>query len=180
VLGIELVNEPHRDVPMDTLRNFYQAAYLRVRKHLSAQSAAVVFHDGFRAMQWGTAMQAPQYQNVILDTHLYQCFGDTDRGRDLQAHVTFAEVQRKRELDTIRKSHRCIVGEWSCALPGEATRGITGAALDPSMRAYGQAQLASYDTADGWFFWTYRTETSKSWNFRHCVEHGWLPDKYGG
>jgi glucan 1,3-beta-glucosidase len=178
LLGVELVNEPHWDVPLDTLRPFYQEAYQRVRKHLPPERAAVVFHDGFRATQWGDFMRAPDYKNVILDTHLYQCFSDEDRRRNLQGQVELAVSQRRQELDGIRKSHRVIVGEWSCSLPAESTRGANAVVTEAALHAFGAAQLLSYETTEGWFFWTYRTESSQAWNFRHCVERGWLPDKY--
>ncbi len=59
LLGIELVNEPHWDVPMDVLRSFYQEGYQRVRKHLSSERSAVVVHDGFRPGEWAGFMQPP-------------------------------------------------------------------------------------------------------------------------
>jgi len=30
----------------------------------------------------------------------------------------------------------------------------------------------------GWFFWSYRTETTPEWCFRECVERGWLPPRF--
>ena len=179
VLGVELANEPHWDVPMETLRSFYREGYQRVRKHLGPERA-VVFHDGFRANGWADFMRGPEYQNVILDTHFYQCFSDEDRKRNLPAQVEFAVGARKKQLDGMRKTHRCIVGEWSCGLPPESTQGAGRVAEEAGVHAYGGAQLLSYETAEGWFFWTYRTETSKGWSFRHCVEHGWLPAQYKG
>ncbi len=42
-------------------------------------------------------------------------------------------------------------------------------------RAYGAAQLSRSSDYRGWFFWSYRTETTPAWSFRECVERGWLP-----
>ncbi len=179
LLGIELVNEQRaKDVPLDILQTYYQDAYQRVRKHIPAERAAVVFHDGFRASAWGDEMQEPNFQNVILDTHLYQCFGDEDKKRDINEQVDVAVMDRKKELDTLREHHRCIVGEWSCGLPPNTMRGLSGLGLDTAMRAYAAAQLLSYETTEGWFFWTYRTESDGAWNFRSGVERGWLPQHY--
>ncbi len=178
LLGIELLNEPRQEVPLDILQSYYSNAYARVRKHLSPARAAVIFHDGFRPKAWGNFMQAPDCQNVFLDTHLYQCFSDADKNRGIQAQVQLAVVQRKSELDAIRQRHRCIVGEWSCALPPGSLRGLQGLDLDAALRAYGSAQLLSYDSTEGWFFWTYRTEKSDTWSFRTCIERGWLPEHY--
>jgi glucan 1,3-beta-glucosidase len=30
----------------------------------------------------------------------------------------------------------------------------------------------------GWFFWSYKTETTPAWCFRECVNRGWLPDRF--
>ena len=178
LLGIELLNEPRKEVPLEILQSYYKEAYQRVRAHIPAERAAVIFHDGFRAKAWGDFMPAPDWKNVFLDTHMYQCFSDDDKQRDIQQQVQLAVVQRKTELDFMRQRHRCLVGEWSCSLPPKTLRGMTGVGLDAAMRAYGAAQLLSYETTEGWFFWTYRTENSASWNFRLCTERGWLPERY--
>ncbi len=179
LMGIELVNEPRKEVPMEILQSYYLDAYQLVRKHISPEQGAVVFHDGFRPMDWGNFMIEAEYQNVILDTHMYQCFGDEDKKRDIQGQVEFAVVQRKQQLNKMREKHRCIVGEWSCGLPPHTMRGLSGLAQDTAMRAYASAELLSYETSEGWYFWTYRTESGGGWNFRNCVERGWMPGKYG-
>ncbi|HEX3797767.1 MAG TPA: glycoside hydrolase family 5 protein [Verrucomicrobiae bacterium] len=178
LLGIELVNEPKKEVPLDFLQKYYRAAYAIVRKHIPEGQGSVVIHDGFRQTVWGDTLVEPDYKNVILDTHMYQCFGDEDKKRDIEEQVDFAVVHRKTQLDAMREKHRCIVGEWSCGLPPHTTRAMKGLTQDAGMRAYAAAQLLSYDTTDGWYFWTYRTEASGGWNFRNCVERGWMPEKY--
>jgi len=62
-------------------------------------------------------MRGPDYANVILDTHPYQCFTDDDRKRNLHQQVEFALLERKTQLAAMQKQLPCIVGEWSCALP---------------------------------------------------------------
>jgi glucan 1,3-beta-glucosidase len=73
-LGFELLNEPRWDVPLSILKSYYQESYRRVRKHVSEERTAVVIHDGFRPLEWANFMQEPEYANVLLDTHLYQCY----------------------------------------------------------------------------------------------------------
>ncbi len=123
-------------------------------------------------------MSGPDYANVILDTHMYQCFTDDDRKRDLHQQVEFALLKRQTQLDAMQKQLPCIVGEWSCALPPESLAGRTGFALDAAMRAYGDAQLINFDATRGWFFWTYKTEEGGAWSFRDCVGRGWMPERY--
>ena len=67
LIGIELLNEPRWDVPLDILKKFYIDAYHRVREHISKDKAAVVMHDAFRALHWADFMRGPNYANVILD-----------------------------------------------------------------------------------------------------------------
>ena len=93
LIGIELLNEPRWDVPLDILKKFYIEAYHRVREHISKEKGAVVMHDAFRALQWADFMSGPDYANVILDTHPYQCFTDDDRKRKLHQQVEFALVR---------------------------------------------------------------------------------------
>jgi glucan 1,3-beta-glucosidase len=178
LIGFELLNEPRWDVPLDILKAFYRDAYRRVREHIPPDRAAVVIHDAFRHDQWAGSMKGPGFENVMLDTHPYQCFTDDDRKRDLHGQVVFALTERKKLVDGIRRQLPCVVGEWSCALPPESLKGLGGFGLDVAMRAYGDAQLVNYDTARGWFFWTYRTESGGAWSFRDCVKRGWLPERY--
>jgi glucan 1,3-beta-glucosidase len=179
LLGIELVNEPAAQVPLAILKDYYQEGYDRVRTHLSSERAAVVIHDGFRAFDWAGFMPPPKYQNVILDTHLYHCFTEEDRKRDLEQHRQRAAVDRRSQLERMQHQLPCMVGEWSLGLDRRSTAGTTGAALDSAMRAFGNAQLATYETTRGWYFWSYKVHDRGGWNFRDCVERGWLPEQLG-
>ncbi len=180
LIGFELLNEPRWDVPLDFLKTFYREAYSIVRSDLPADRAAVVIHDSFRPSEWQGFMQAPEFANVLLDTHPYQCYTDDDRARSLREQVRFALLEREKLVDGLQKQLPCIVGEWSCALPPESLQGRQGFALDVAMRGYGDAQLINYEATRGWFFWTYKTEGGGAWSFRDCVRHGWLPDSYRG
>jgi len=59
-------------------------------------------------------------------------------------------TQRKTRLDSMRQHQRCVVGEWSCALPRNSLRAVQGFDLDVTLRAHGSAQLLSYDSTEGW------------------------------
>ena len=117
LIGFQLLNEPRWDVPLDILKKYYQDAYHRVREQIPKEKASVVIHDGFRPRDWSNFMREPEYQNVILDTHCYQCFTDDDRKRDRFGQVQHALLKRKKLLDDMQKQLPCFVGEWSCALP---------------------------------------------------------------
>ena len=168
LIGIELLNEPRWDVPIDILKGFYQEAYHRVREQIGEERGAVVIHDAFRPLEWKGFMQLPEYANTFLDTHAYQCFTDDDRKRDLHGQVEFALMERRKLLDGMKQQLPCLVGEWSCALPPQSLGGRKGFELDVAVRAYGDAQLINFDATAGWFFWTYKTEEGGAWSFRDC------------
>jgi glucan 1,3-beta-glucosidase len=175
--GIELLNEPRDVVPLEILKKFYQDAYARLRPHLNPP-AAIVFHDSFRAMAWRNFMQEPEFKNVILDTHLYQCFSDADKRRTSSEQIEFA-VRRKDTLDQMQREELpTIVGEWSLALPPASMRGLSSPQQSEITRAYAGAQLRNYGSTRGWFFWSYKLQQQSDWNFRRCVERGYLPAKF--
>jgi glucan 1,3-beta-glucosidase len=175
--GIELLNEPKDVVPLEILQQFYQDAYVVLRKHLDP-GVAVVFHDSFRSLSWKKFMQEPAFSNVILDTHLYQCFDDKAQGRTALEHLTFA-INRKETLDEMQREELpTIVGEWSLSLPGHAMSGLSPLQVESVTRAYADTQLLNYEGTRGWFFWSYKMQRESEWNFRHCVERGWLPGNF--
>jgi len=175
--GIELLNEPRDVVSLEILQQFYQDAYVRLRKHLDP-GVAVVFHDSFRALAWKKFMQEPAFSNVVLDTHLYQCFDDKARSRTALEQLTFA-INRKETLDEMQRDELpTIVGEWSLSLPGQSMSGLSQFQKESVTRAYADTQLLNYEGTQGWFFWSYKMQPQSEWNFRHCVERGWLPGNF--
>lgn len=177
LLGIELLNEPRDQVPLEILQQFYQDAYARLRKQL-APEVAVVFHDSFRPLAWKKFMQEPAFSNVILDTHLYQCFDEAAKERTAQQQLAFA-INRKTTLDEMQREELpTIVGEWSLSLPEHAMHGLSPFQVSAVKRAYADTQLLSYEGTRGWFFWSYKLQHENEWNFRYCVERGLLPDNF--
>ena len=191
--GIELLNEPRWDVPTELLKGFYLRACEAIRAHCPPERVAIVFHDGFRShTEYLGFLQPPQHQNVIFDIHRYQCFSREDLDMDINGHVHKAGVLWRQEAHDIANELKlpAIVGEWSLGLNLEVVslwaEGPYDYALtnmdefrkDVSYRAYGAAQLLTNELYRGWFFWSYRTETTPEWCFRECVERGWLPPRF--
>ncbi len=175
--GIELLNEPRDKVPLGILQQFYQDAYGRLRQHLDPR-VAIVFHDSFRPLAWKKFMQEPAFSNVILDTHLYQCFDEAARGRTAQEQLSFA-INRKVALDEMQHDELpTIVGEWSLSLPEHSMRGLSSFQVSAVKRGYADTQLLNYDGTRGWFFWSYKLQHDSEWNFRFCHERGWLPENF--
>ena len=178
LLGIELLNEPRWDVPIEILKTFYQDAYHRVREQIGKDRGAVVIHDAFRPLEWADFMREPEYVNVILDTHPYQCFNDEDRKRDLHGQVEFALLERKKLLDGMQApaplpGGRVVV----CAAPGIA-RGPERLRARRRHAGVWRRPVDQFRRHPGWFFWTYKTEEGGAWSFRDCVQRGWLPERF--
>lgn len=177
--GIQLLNEPRWDVPMDILQDYYLRGYDACRKHVD-ENISVVFHDGFRLKEWKEFMRGSQYKNVILDTHFYQCFGDDDKQMDMAGHLHKAAVVRAEEIKEMSAFFPIIIGEWSLGIdPTHTLQGMNAVQLDAASRAYAAAQLLSYETAAGWFFWSYKLENEamSTWDYRRSVENGWFASK---
>jgi glucan 1,3-beta-glucosidase len=191
--GIEVLNEPRWDVPTPVLEDYYRRAYDAIRSHCEPTQVAVVFHDGFRKHgEFAKFFRRPGLENVLFDVHRYQCFERADLDMDIHGHLDKAGVAWCREADCIQRDLEvpAIAGEWSLGLDLKVVslwaEGPYNHALQPmdafqesvALRAYGAAQLLAFEHYRGWFFWSYRTETTPAWCFRECVERGWLPPRF--
>lgn len=193
--GIAVLNEPRWDIPTDLLKTFTTEAYHRIRKHCPAEKVAVVFHDGFRSFrEYLGFLPEPEFGNVVLDIHRYQCFDPADVNTDIYGHIRKSVADLKEEADTINRElgHPVYVGEWSLGLDPEwvslwaegpfdhAVRGLDEYRSTVAYRAYAAAQLLTFERYGGWFFWSYKTESrTPEWCFRECVNRGWLPGHFG-
>jgi glucan 1,3-beta-glucosidase len=177
LFGIEMLNEPSDQIPVETLKGFYVDAYSQIRKYAGPE-VAIVFHDSFRAMAWQNFMKGPDYSNVIIDTHLYQLFNEDDSKRNAQEQIVFA-LGRKSALEQMQQQELpTFVGEWSLALPGYSIEDLSSFQGDLLNSAYADTQLLCFENTRGWFFWSYKLEQKSAWNFRYCVERGWLPEHF--
>jgi glucan 1,3-beta-glucosidase len=188
--GIQMLNEPRWDVPTALLKSWYLKAYHAIRKYCDPAQVAVIFHDGFRShREYLGFLQPPEFRNVLFDVHRYQCFERADLDLDMPGHLHKAGVLWRNEADEIQRELGlpAIAGEWSLGLDlrtvslwaegpfNHALEHMDPAAMHAAYQAYGTAQLQAFERYRGWFFWSYRTETTPAWCFRDCVEAGWLP-----
>jgi glucan 1,3-beta-glucosidase len=187
--GIEVLNEPRWDVPTALLKSYYLRAYAAIRAQCPPEAVAVVFHDGFRSYrEYSGFMQGPQFGNVFFDVHRYQCFERADLDLDMNGHLRKAAVLWSEEAGEIQRGLGlpAIAGEWSLGLDlkavslwaagpfNHALEGMDAVEQEIAYRSYALAQLLAFERYLGWFFWSYRTETTPAWCFRECVERGWL------
>lgn len=172
VWGIELLNEPSPKIPLKVLESFYRDAYHKIRA--INDQVLIVMHDAWQPEAWLEFFESSEFNNVALDMHLYHVFDSEDKKLDI--HKQLKKVMRRRDLIAkIQATVPCLIGEWSLGLSRAAFRGLDAYEADKARQAFGQLQLNTYDQTMGWFFWTYKTEDLGGWNFRFCVEKGWLP-----
>lgn len=168
--GIQTLNEPRWDIPDDILVEFNKRAYHAIRKHCSYEKCAVVFHDGFRADRicdvFAGKMAPPEYQNVVMDAHRYQCFDDFHKSLDNKGNIAEVEGTLTNELRMLQeKAYWTIVGEWSFGTGGERTM--------EEHQAFYDAQIKAFSNVLGYFFWSYKIESGRvAWSLRHAVENG--------
>lgn len=189
--AIEVLNEPRWDIPTELLKNYNIAAYHRIRRYCTPEQVAVVFHDGFRSYkEYSGFMSEPEYHNVVFDIHRYQCFVREDIDSDIYEHLYKAAVTWKEEADTIIQQLNLptYCAEWSLGLDlkvvslwadgpfNHALEAMDDFQMAVAYHAYASAQLLTFEKYLGWFFWTYKTETTPAWCFRECVKRGWIPD----
>ncbi len=191
--AIEVLNEPRWDIDMDLLKKYTTDGYRRIRKYCPANDVAVVFHDSFRSFrEYSGFLTEPEFSNVVLDIHRYQCFGRAEIDADIYGHIRGAVVEWKTEADDIIRDlgHWVYVGEWSLGLDlkvvalwekgpfNHALQDMDEFQMSVAYRGYAAAQLLTFEKYLGWFFWSYKTETTPAWCFRECVNRGWLPDRF--
>ena len=192
--GIQAINEPRWDLPTDVLKRYTLDAYQRIRRHCPPERVTFVFHDGFRSFrEYAGFLQEPEFRNVAIDIHRYQCFDPNDIKRDIFSHIRKSTVDLRAEADEIirESGYQVYCGEWSLGLNQKmaerwasepcnyARQPMDEFQLSAAYRAFAAAQLLTFEKYAGWFFWTYRTETSPDWNYRYCVEQGFFPDLAG-
>ncbi|BFZ64090.1 hypothetical protein YB2330_005228 [Saitoella coloradoensis] len=115
VTSIELLNEPlGASLNMTVIKQFYEAGYGTIRQYSS--DVDVVIHDAYVGLiEWEGFMNAPDYADVVLDTHIYQVFNNWQLELSLEDHVQAACTQS----DSIGLSNQklwTIVGEFSGAM----------------------------------------------------------------
>ena len=172
LIGIEVLNEPHWQIPLDTLASYYQQAHGIIRDSCHSD-VKVICADGFRALDMAKRLSTLRREGVMLDIHLYQLFTDQDRALNLDGHMKKASQEWKVLLTKLNRYLPVIIGEWSAAmselsLPIDQpphTRQYTAS----DYVAYFKAQQRVFElTGTPWTYWTARTENRGPWSL---LEH---------
>lgn len=177
--SFSVVNEPHESIDAKTLITFYEQSIERVRRHMPGDQVAAViaaYPENLMGTYHGCL---PKIENVWTDVHLYQSFIGW-HNRDPYSYIEAAS-RRGRQICEWNNQGSLIVGEWSLSWPKELQDVLEtwpAAVYDQMMRAYANTQLAAFEQAAGWFFWSYKVPNRPHWSFRDAVERGWFPQRY--
>ena len=165
-------------VPTEFLKQFYRDAYQRIRA--AAPDVTVVFHYGFRIEDWRGFFTAPDFENVVLDTHLYlMMFTWSGGDRELDEYVALVA---DRFVGSVRQAARDVpvmIGEWCLDTASKKSLELTDDERDSYFRTIADAQLRAWEPAVAWTYWSYKLQTDDPlhdpWDMGRVIELGWLP-----
>ncbi|KAI5781505.1 glycoside hydrolase superfamily [Geopyxis carbonaria] len=202
VSAIQLLNEPLGPLlDMDKIRQYWMDGWGTIRDY---GQVAVVIHDAFAPITSWNGFMTEGWSNTILDTHQYQVFSPEQLKLSVDDHVQ-AACGIGRQLQGVDKWTVCGewsaamtdctwqlngVGRqtrWEGEFPGSSRQGTCDGKRSGSTagwseseksatRRYVEAQLDAYEQADGWFFWTWKTESgSPAWEMRDLIANNMFP-----
>lgn len=177
LLGIELLNEPSSHIKKKTLLQYYQAAHTLIRRQVGPE-VLVLMSDAFKTKKYARALGRKKLSGGVLDTHLYQLFSAHDKHLTVGGHLQKTSGEWANLIANTSKKLPMIIGEWSIALDSASLEHLSEYERNVGLRAYGAAQLATFEKTAGWFYWTYKTESGGAWSFRDSVEKGLLPSRF--
>lgn len=200
IVGIENLNEPLNGV-YDALRilEFDTTTYRMLRER---SSNFFVYHDAFLPMSfWEAKLDAPDFQKTVLDHHRYEVFDAHQMTQDLDEHIASIQFAVDQFLQSPKAQ---VIGEWSAALTDccKWLNGVgRGSRYDNTFangvfigscrysndyrqpteqdrtntRRFIEAQLDIYNQTNGFFFWTWKTESAVEWSLSTLADIGLFP-----
>jgi len=150
--GVELLNEPGdlstaplEDEMRPKLVQYYEAAYAIIRSHRPDVAVVFCVLYWFDFWAWAGQLREPRYFNVVTDYHMYTAFDGFD-GDSPDSMVEDAARAFGCRLMQHAYHHPAVVGEWALAVDRWGQKVKQG---------YVDAQLTSYNSSLGSYFWTY-------------------------
>lgn len=176
VFALEVLNEPHFNMDLDIIKNFYVDAYAEIRKYTQKM---IVFHDAFRPNHesWLTFLTQENFKNIAFDLHLYHCFEERLAHGNTEIQV---DVLIKERLPLIAKLNQIVpvfIGEWSLGIHYQGLKTDEGFDRISFEKMLASLQLYTYHYATGYYFWSYKIEHQSqrhNWDFRKLIENGTL------
>lgn len=166
-------------VPTDFLKRFYRDAYDRIRAE--APDVTVVFHDGFRIKEWKGFFTAPDFENVVLDTHPYLMTLASPAGdHSLDDCLAFIADWFATDVREAAQDVPVMIGEWCLDTAAKEAALLGGDERRAYFRQIADAQLRAWEPAVAWTYWSYKLHTTDPqhdpWDMGRAIELGWLPE----
>ncbi|MGW4929859.1 glycoside hydrolase family 5 protein [Agromyces sp. NPDC004153] len=161
-------------VPTEFLRAYYRDAYRRIRA--VAPGVRIVFHDGFRMREWFGVLDSGEFENFVVDTHMYIMMAGQ---RDLAGYLEYIADTFGATLSEASSHFPVMVGEWCIDTKQRALAEM----LDDERRTYNrtvaEAHLEAFRPATAWTYWSWRmhddTPELDTWDLLRTIEAGYLP-----
>ncbi|CAI5476131.1 unnamed protein product [Closterium sp. Yama58-4] len=180
-LGMGLLNEPvvpgangYAGVDLEDMRGYYSAGFNAIRARCLCCFVAM---EGRVGSNFGDVMWHMRHNNVILEQHIYEVFGNFFSSKGVEWEIEYAHTTRKDNIIAFQQKvgRQLLVGEFCNAMGNPAT---------PEQQAnfsLGQMKAFSYAKA-GWFFWSWKLNNTGThhWQFVNSYDRGWLPKKPDG
>lgn len=170
-------------VPTGFLTESYTEAYGRIRS--LSDDVTVVFHDGFRIRELADFFSRAAFERFAVDIHLYLMEYLWRTGNDdLDAYVRHIRDEFRPTVREMSARFPLIVGEW--CIDTTSTKPCTLSHDDRAAyyRTLADAQLAAWEGAEGWFFWSYKLLIDGSmhdgWDLGKSLELGYFRPGSGG
>ncbi len=201
--GIEALNEPASQAVLDrtmancskqfpdrvarsqvisreTLLAFYDRVY-QILRPIVGPDVALVFHDQFEPNTWDNLLPQDQYQNIVIDTHMYLNFQDYAFERyDVDEYLAKV-AEFSDQVRAAAQHHEILVGEWCLGNHNPQKAQLDKDEKRTFYRALADAQLDAWDQGIGGCYWSYRVDDPKrqDWSLQTCVANGWIDLHHG-
>ncbi len=172
--GLELLNEPKPGVIQWKLRQFYNDAYRQLITVLPS-SVRIVYHDAFTPRMLSAAIWDTPSHPVMMDIHWYHFAFWAHAFTPLRWYWRLV-AWHGRLVTSLQYWQGVIVGEWANMLSQQMLSKYPVEQHDTLLAEHAARQITAYRHANGWFYWTYKTEARGAWHFRSLVEDGRLPE----
>lgn len=136
------------------------------------ESVAVIISDSFRPMEFSNILQGPEFINVMLDIHFYQCFYEGNKEKTVEEIIKTSKKEWGSLINNIQKRTPIICGEWSLGMYPECTFHLSDEGKFKALKKYGETQLDIFNKTAGWFFWTYKTESLGDYIYNWSLQSG--------
>ena len=170
VIGLQLCNEAIFNAP--GLYAWYDKALTAIAQ--VDPNIPIYISDAWdlpRAINYARTRNTLRHVNanpVIVDTHCYWCFSDTDKTKSPQEIIADVPGKLDPALNgvegsvTDRGASQVTVGEYSCVMDGSSWHKANGAPRAEILKQFGQAQCHMFQQRTGGaFFW--------------CAKMDWMP-----